>query len=202
VGYPRLPGEPLWRETLQSIGDPLIVVRLAQQLGEFLRSLHHLPDAELIPLSLPVVDTRADCNDLYGRIRDKLFAHMRPEARRQVILHFEAFLGEADHFAFQPALKHGDFGPSNILYNASEQKVCAIIDFSGAALGYPAYDFAGPLSGYGESFVREWGAAYTGLDALLPRARFYQGNFALVKALFGIENGDVRAFENGIAGFR
>ena len=202
VGYPRLPGEPLWRETLQSIGDSLIVARLAQQLGEFLSCLHSLPAAEAIPLSLPVVDTWADYNELYGRIREKLFAYMRPEAMQQVVRHFEAFLGEANHFVFQPALKHGDFGPSNILYDAGNQAVCGIIDFSGSALGDPAYDFAGLLSGYGEAFVRECGAAYPELDSLLLHARFYQGTFALVEALFGVENGDVQAFANGIEGYR
>ena len=196
VGYPRLPGE-----TLKSLSDPLIVARLAQQLGEFLRCLHSLPAAEAIPLSLPVVDTWADCNELYGRIRKKLFAYMRPEARQQVVRHFEAFLGEANNFVFQPALKHGDFGPSNILCDAGDQAVCGIIDFSGSGLCDPAYDFAGLLSGYGVAFVRECGAAYPELDSLLPRARFYQGTFALMEALFGVENNDPQAFENGIKAY-
>jgi aminoglycoside 2''-phosphotransferase len=43
VGYPRIPGAPLWRQTLQAISDPAVVERLARQLGEFLNRLHNLP---------------------------------------------------------------------------------------------------------------------------------------------------------------
>jgi len=99
-------------------------------------------------------------------------------------------------------LKHGDFGPSNILYDSVRQAVCGIIDFSGCTLGDPAYDFAGLLSGYGEGFVRGCAAGYPEVEALLPRARFYQGTFALEEALFGIENDDPQAFESGIDRYR
>jgi aminoglycoside 2''-phosphotransferase len=77
-----------------------------------------------------------------------------------------------------------------------------VIDFSGCALGDPAYDFAGLLSGYGEAFVRYCAAGYPDVESLLPRTRFYQGIFALEEALFGIENNDPQAFENGIEGYR
>jgi aminoglycoside 2''-phosphotransferase len=202
VGYPRLPGEPLWRETLQAIPDPAVVARLALQLGEFLKSLHSLLAAEAIPIPLPVADTRAACNDVYQRIRAKLFPHMRTQARQWAAQHFETFLNDPESFIFQPVLKHGDFGPSNILYDPGEQAVCGIIDFSGSALGDPAYDFAGLLSGYGEAFVRSCAAGYPEVESLLPRARFYQGTFALEEALFGIENNDPQAFENGIESYR
>jgi len=202
VGYPRIPGAPLWRKTLQAIPDTAIVERLAQQLGEFLKSLHNLPAAAAIPTSLPMVDTWAAYKNLYERIRDKLFPHMSPESQQRVIRHFESYLCDPGSFVFQPALKHGDFGPSNILYNAELQTVCGIIDFSGSALGDPAYDFAGLLSGYGEAFVKACMAVYPEDDSLLPRARFYQGTFALMEALFGVENNDPRAFENGIESYR
>jgi aminoglycoside 2''-phosphotransferase len=202
VGYPRIPGAPLWRETLRAIPDPAIVERLAQQLGQFLMSLHSLPAAQLVPAALPLVDTWAAYHNLYSRIVEKLFPSMRPDARQAVAAHFEAFLGDPGSFTFQPVLKHGDFGPSNLLYDAERLALCGIIDFSGCALGDPAYDFAGLLSGYGEAFVKSCAAGYPEVDALLPRARFYQGTFALEEALFGVENNDLQAFENGIKAYR
>jgi aminoglycoside 2''-phosphotransferase len=202
VGYPRIPGEPLWRNTLHGISDPAIVKRLAQQLGPFLKSLHSLPTTQGVPVALAVVDRLAAYNNLYRRIREKLFPGMRPSARQEVKAHFEAFLGDPASFTFQPVLKHGDFGPSNILYDSEKQAVCGIIDFSGCALGDPAYDFAGLLSGYGEAFVSRCAAGYPEVESLLPRARFYQGTFALEEALFGIENNDPQAFENGIKWYR
>lgn len=202
VGYPRIPGAPLWHNTIHAITDPAIVERLAQQLGQFLKSLHSLPAAQVVPVALPLVDTWAAYNNLYSRMREKLFPSMRPEARQGIAAHFEMFLGDPACFTFQPVLKHGDFGPSNILYDTERQAICGIIDFSGCALGDPAYDFAGLLGGYGEAFMRSCAAEYSGVDALLPRARFYQGTFALEEALFGIENNDPRAFENGMETYR
>ena len=201
VGYPRIPGAPLWRQTLQAISDPAVVERLARQLGEFLKRLHSLP-VERIPVLLPMVDTWAAYDDLYGRIREKLFPYMRPAGQQRAEDHFEAFLGNASNFAFQPALKHGDFGPSNILYNSEAQAVCGIIDFGGCTLGDPAYDFAGLLNGYGEAFVRSCAAVYPAVDSLMRRAGFYQATFALTEALFGIENNDPQAFESGIKAYR
>jgi aminoglycoside 2''-phosphotransferase len=202
VGYPRIPGAPLWGETLHGITDPAIVERLAQQLGQFLKSLHSLPAAQVMPVTLPAVDTTAAYNNLYSRIREKLFPSMCPDARQKIAAHFEAFLGDPASFTFQPVLKHGDFGPSNILYDSQPQVVCGIIDFGGCALGDPAYDFAGLLSGYGDGFVRKCAAGYPEVDDLLPRARFYLGTFALEEALFGIENNDPQAFENGMDRYR
>ncbi len=202
AGYPRIPGAPLWRETLHGIPDPAIVRRLAQQLGQFLKNLHSLPAAQVVPVALPLVDTWAAYHDRYSRMREKLFPYMRPEARQATESHFEAFLGDPASFAFQPVLKHGDFGPSNILYEAERQAVRGVIDFSGCALGDPAYDFAGLLSGYGEAFVSSCAAGYPDVESLLPRARFYQGTFALEEALFGIENNDPQAFENGMNRYR
>jgi aminoglycoside 2''-phosphotransferase len=202
VGYPRIPGAPLWRETLLGISNPAIVEQLAQQLGQFLKSLHSLPVTQGVPVDLAVVDIPAAYINLYSRIREKLFPSMRPVARQAIAAHFEAFLDEPASFAFQPVLKHGDFGPSNILYDSVRQAVCGIIDFSGCALGDPAYDFAGLLSGYGEAFVRRCAAGYPEVESLLPRARFYQGTFALEEALFGMENNDLQAFENGIDSYR
>jgi len=37
---------------------------------------------------------------------------------------------------------------------------------------------------------------------MAERLAFYAGTFALQEALFGIENGDRQAFENGIAAYR
>ena len=96
-------------------------------------------------------------------------------------------------------LKHGDFGTTNILYDPEKQELCGVIDFGGAALGDPAYDFAGLLSSYGEDFLNTCAKTYPEVEQFLPRARFYQGTFALLEALFGAEHDDRRAFTAGMA---
>jgi aminoglycoside 2''-phosphotransferase len=198
VGYPLIQGEPLWRDTYQTIRDERIVEVLATQLACFLKELHNIPYHEALAIDLPVSDTYEECVDIYTRIRNKLFTYMRLDARAWAADHFETFFSKTSNFEYEPVLKHGDFGPSNILYDKEAQAIVGIIDFSGSGIGDPAYDFAGLLSGYGESFVRRCIKTYPEVESFLDRSIFYQGTFALLEALFGIENEDEEAFRDGI----
>ena len=199
MGYHKLAGEPLWRETFRTIDDDKTLERLASQLGRFLKELHSIPAAS-IGCELPMLDTDDGCADLYARIREKLFPHMRPDAREWTERHFETFLNVKARF--DPVLKHGDFGTSNILFDRRQRMICGVIDFGSSGLGDPAYDLAGLLSCYGEAFVRRCWKAYPEIETFMDRVRFYQGTFALVEALFGIENGDPAAFKSGIETYR
>jgi aminoglycoside 2''-phosphotransferase len=198
VGYRMIPGDPLWRDTMESIRDEGALDALAAQIAGFLQALHCIP-ASAISRPLPVSDTYAECADIYARMREKLSAYMRPDARQWMTEHFETFLGDERNFGYDRVLKHGDFGPSNILYAAQTQRISGIIDFGGSCWGDPAYDFAGLLSGYGESFVQRCARFYPPGMSFWDRIRFYQGTFALLEALFGIENDDPEAFRDGIA---
>jgi len=198
IGYRLIPGKPLWRELYRRIAEERTAGALAAQLGAFLKALHGLPPSEVVDCVLPLMDTYDQCLDIYTRMRAKLFGYMRPDARRWVTRHFEGFLGEPGNFAYEPVLKHGDFGPSNILFSEETQEICGVIDFGSSGLGDPAYDFAGLLSGYGEDLVRRCAIAYPEIESFLPRIRFYRGTFALLEALFGVENGDDQAFQAGI----
>ena len=199
MGYRKLAGEPLWRETFQTIDDDETLERLASQLGRFLKELHSVP-AESIGCELPALDTNVKCADLYARIREKLFQFMRPDAREWTERHFETFLNDKQQFDL--VLKHGDFGTSNILFDRQQRAICGVIDFGSSGLGDPAYDLAGLLSSYGEAFVRRCWKVYPEIESFMDRVRFYQGTFALEEALFGIENGDQAAFESGIARYK
>ncbi|GCE14549.1 phosphotransferase family protein [Tengunoibacter tsumagoiensis] len=198
LGYRIIPGVPLWRETVQNICEEHILTSLALQLAQFLRELHSIPSDVIHEQPLPVADTYEEWRDIYTRIQMKCYPYMRLDARLWATHHFETFLADSAHFAYKPVLKHGDFGPSNILFDAEKQVISGIIDFGGAGLGDPAYDFAGILSGYGETFLRRFVAIYPEIEAFWDRITFYQGTFALLEALFGIENQDQNAFESGI----
>ncbi len=200
VGYPRLPGSPLWRETLLSL-DGATQRELANQLGGFLHALHTVA-LDVLPAGLLVDDGREQWAAFYARVRASLFPSMRPEARRAVERQFEACLTDATHaLSFRPALRHGDFGPTNILYDRPARAIGGIIDFGSAGLGDPATDIAGLLSpvSYGEMFVDLLAPTYPGLTALLGRARFYVGTFALQEALWGFEHGDQDTLRSGMA---
>lgn len=201
IGYSQIKGEPFWRETFQAIESEEVCNHIAMQAVAFLRELHAIPLSTLA-CDLPRLDTYEENLELYSRIRDKLFPHMRREACTWASHHFETYLDQERNFDYVPVLKHGDFGPSNILFDRQKRMLTGIIDFAGAGIGDPAYDFAGLLSGYGENFLRRCAHFYPDLDQFYDRVRFYQGTFALLEALFGIENNDLEAFEDGIGMYR
>ncbi len=202
LGYRLLVGEPLWPETVRELHDD-DVQHLADQLATFLRQVHAIP-AEALEVKLQQAQGCEEWRELYDRFQRKLFPFMRADARRWVTEQFEAFLNDERNCTYTTTLVHGDFGRTNILYDARTKSISGIIDFSSMGWGDPAIDFAALLSPvcYGEPFVERFAAQYPGSEGLLPRARFYKETFALQEALYGLEDGDQEAFESGIAEYR
>jgi aminoglycoside 2''-phosphotransferase len=199
VGYRMIPGKPLWFDNFKAISDSSALERMAVQLAGFLFELHHVPVDKIIPIELPFGDTREKWVNMYHRIRAKLFAYMRPNARQRVAKQFEVFLDNPDRYKFKPVLRHGDFGTGNIIYDPDRLSVVGIIDFGGTGSGDPATDFAGLYSSYGEGFYRQCYSVYPEMEEAWERVQFYCGTFALQEALFGLENGNQEAFQSGIA---
>jgi len=201
VGYRLIRGEPLLQGIFLRIDDERVIQALAVQLATFLQQLHSVPVETAIEVAPPPYDGHATWADMYARLQKKVFPHMRPDAQAQVARHFETFLSNPEVFDLVPVLIHGDFGPTNILYDAQSQAIQGIIDFGSAGQGDPAADFASMLGafGYGESFVERMVPVYPQVETFSERARFYVGTFALQDALFGIENDDAETFRFGIA---
>jgi aminoglycoside 2''-phosphotransferase len=206
LGYWKLPGEPLSLALLEQVGRVAGTGardHIAAQLGAFLVALHAVP-LETFDPPVPLANDRSTWERMYTEVRARLFPAMRPEARQEILVHFESYLEDAVSSSWEPTLIHGDFGPSNILYDERTGAVSGIIDWSSAGSGDPATDLAaliGPVS-YGEDFADALLASYPTLAAELPRARFYLGTFALQEALFGLETGDEQAYEAGIRQYR
>ena len=201
VGYPMIAGRPLWRDLFQTIDDLEALETLACQLGTFLCELHSIPVKQVIPMELPVEDGLDTWMDMYQRIREKLFSHMRPDARTQVADHFESYLNDPHTYTYEPVLRHGDFGTGNLIYDVDAGCLAGVIDFGAACMGDRATDMAGLLSSFGAPFLDRCARYYPEISAASKRIQFYYGTFALQEALFGIENGDAGAFEAGMATF-
>jgi aminoglycoside 2''-phosphotransferase len=125
---------------------------------------------------------------------------MRPEARTWSIEHFETFLRDPCNRDIAPVLVHGDFGVSNILYDAQQWCVTGVIDFSSAGPDDPAVDFAA-ASTLAPDILEHISSTYPAVQDARARVAFYRGTFALQEALFGIEHEDEAAFRAGIAGY-
>ncbi len=202
MGYPRLPGEPLVKP--ESIHDWVAREPIAGQLAGFLCMLHAIsPDS--LGIELQSADEVEDWASMYARIRENLFPAMRPDARAQVASHFETYLGDTALQTFPPALRHGDFGGSNILYDPRCKSVTGVLDFGFCALGDPASDLAS-ISTLGEGIFTLIAQLYEPDERkrkeLLARACFYRGTFALAEALDGFHHHDRRAYESGMKEYR
>jgi len=201
VGYPIIPGEPLDQKTLDGAGDADVLVGLGRQVGAFLRELHALPVADVLPDEAAAFDPLAAWRDLYARIRWRLFPLMRPDAHAATARHFEAFFADPAGLPPSPALVHGDFGTGNILYDPKARAVSGVIDFGSAGPGDPAVDFAA-LPWSPPPFYDGIASAYPEIRTAAVRVRFYRGTFALQEALFGAEQDDEDALRRGIAPYR
>ena len=202
VGYRMIPGTPLWHDNFKAITNFHALGKMARQLAKFLYELHHIDVQTVIPIELPQYDASTEWAGMYRRIQEKLFVYMRPNARQHVTAHFEDFLETQHRYAFEPLLRHGDFGTGNILYDPKRLSIAGILDFGGAGLGDPACDFAGLYNSYGEAFYMRCASIYPEMEHALERVHFYCGTFALQEALFGIENDERNAFKSGIAEYR
>ncbi|GAB4108801.1 MAG: phosphotransferase [Roseiflexaceae bacterium] len=197
VGYPMLPGEPLWHETLAALADEAALDRLALQLAGFLRALHTLPPDVVAPHLAPR-DEALVWAGLAADFERELFPFMRPDARNTVAAQLKELLEDLRAGPSPLALRHGDFGGGNLLYDPASLVVTGVIDFDFAGLGDPALDVAA-LSTYGEAFLARGLPAYPAMAAMLPRARRYRATFALQQALYALRAGDQAEFEDGIA---
>lgn len=198
VGHPLLPGEPLWLKTFEQSGDETIRQQIVDQLANFLVRLHDIPLADVLPDEAAHWDPLTSWANLYERIQRGLFPAMRPDARDGVARHFETFLSAPENRSIRPTLTHGDFGTSNILYDAATAQVTGVIDWDSAGPGDPATDLAA-ASLYG---LDRLARVYPLSEAMRRRVEFYRGTFALQEAVFGLENGDKAAYESGLAGYR
>lgn len=197
MGYPLLAGDPLWRPAVFAQTNKSVLDRWAGHLAGFLRELHAIPAADL-PGEWPISDGLDEWKVMYGEMRESLFPLMRPDAQQEVSDHFEAYLDDPALHEYPPAPRHGDFGSGNILYDPQSMDISGIIDFGFAAVGDPAIDIAA-VSTLGDALFGRFTATYPAIEALLPRARFYRGTYALQEALHGFKSGDNVAFNAGMA---
>ncbi|MGE6259684.1 phosphotransferase family protein [Heyndrickxia sporothermodurans] len=202
IGYALIEGVPFWGKSLYKIKDKKLKMDLAQQLVTFLLELHSISHKDLAGIALKDNDPYLEMYQLYRKIKEKLFPFIRTEAQKAISFSFEQFLSNNTDSNKKTTLIHGDFGSSNILWDPNINKITGIIDFGGARLGDPAYDFAGILSSFGKDFFNMCISIYPNGTEISERVKFYKSTFALQEALHGIENDDRQAFEDGIKNFR
>lgn len=200
VGYRMLKGKPLKKEVFDSIENKNDLVK---ELAIFMRSLHGVDKLDSM---LGSAENEYEIwHNLFLRMKEKVFVHMSEKARQSVSANFASFLHEIRNSEFKRTVIHGDFGPTNLLYDAINQSLSGVIDFGSVTIGDPALDlaaaFCGPF-GLGTEWLAKVTYEYPEAAAFVERASFYASTFALQEALFGIENDDAQAFERGISSYQ
>lgn len=200
IGYLLIPGEPLSREIFFETKEKYV---FADQLGGFLSELHNIPLTKL-GTNLRFMYSDGYWQKMLTDCQEKLFPYMRLESKNQINDRFNSFLSDTSNFKYTPVLIHGDFGPTNILFDKQLQKVSGVIDFSSVSIGDPAIDFAsliGPF-GYGVNFLKTISKVYPEVVSMIARARFYASTFGIQEALFGVLHNDRKAFLRGISSYQ
>jgi aminoglycoside 2''-phosphotransferase len=198
TGYRILPGIPLWKNDMSCL-DTNQIRKAAEVLAVFLKELHSLPlESELSSIQHSESTCYEEMSDLYERLKTKIYPFMKQESIEETDNRFTNYFHSFE--SVYPCIIHGDFGCSNILWDKGD--VSGIIDFGGAGISDPAYDVAGLFASYGDEFLKMMIPHYPEILSFKDRVYFYQSTFALQEALFGIENDDRVAFENGILGYR
>ncbi len=147
IGYRKLPGSPLSRESLK----PANQTQLAAALANFLRALHSFPIERASGLSRIGMK-------YYSALRDKVLPPLRSaltDSQYQIVANWwETFLADEEMQNYHPVLQHGDLWYENILVDEPARTITGILDFEAMAIGDAAADFASLLY-LGEPFVAQ-----------------------------------------------
>ncbi|WP_157950055.1 phosphotransferase family protein [Vallitalea okinawensis] len=200
TGYSMLTGKPLLQKLFLNIKDQQGV---ANRLALFLRELHCVEVKAFSDILDCETKDLSYWYQFYLNVKELLYSYMRKDAVDNLEKFFQENISE-ELLSFKPTLVHGDFGPTNILFDEVTESITGIIDFGSVSISDPAYDIAsmiGPF-GYGEDFIHKMIDIYPQITKYLKRAKFYAGTFALQEALFGIQHNDQSAFNDGIAYYR
>jgi aminoglycoside 2''-phosphotransferase len=191
VVYPLLHGKALLRETLLGM-DTTAREQAAAQLGTFMHKLHTTPIDGLdwqLPKTLAPV-TRKKWVDIRSRVEEKIYPLLLNNQISWAETLFDHALNDPQAFDYTPTLIHADLAPYHILFDEQKGAISGVLDFGVAGIGDPALDIGTLIRSYGESFVAQLDPYYPGLEALLPRARFYAQAIELQWVLLGVETGD------------
>ena len=203
AGYAMLPGTPAMSVELSHSA----LIAVAVQLGRFLGSLHRFEVAHAISLGLrSCIDDDTIRAAREGALTD--LASVRQTVDDNLYQRCATFLRDDSRLPPEDEgplrVLHNDLGDEHVLVQAETGVVTGVIDWTDAAVGDPALDFARLWAWQGEAFTKVMLDEY-GLPAdplMLDRIR-YRGVCTAVGTLFyGWRSGDDQYCNSGLAWLR
>jgi aminoglycoside phosphotransferase (APT) family kinase protein len=196
MGYRKIEGVPV--SSMDAIGDGF----WPERLGRFLFDLHLIPPEFVGMRMIEPAAWRDRYRLLLDVFRERVCPLLTAPERAASEAEFAAFLDDDRTARFAPGLIHHDLGPSHVLVSGSGD-LAGVIDWGDAEVGDPAADLAWLLFGTPVAGERAL-AAYGGeADAgFRDRARFYHRVGPWHEVLYGLDTGQPRFVERGLAGLR
>jgi glycosyltransferase involved in cell wall biosynthesis len=154
VGYKEIRGSMLYPEFLVGLPESSRK-RLAGEVGQFLRALHHFPLD--LARRIGVRERSFDWSyyeGVYRSIEARLFPRLTSGQRRVLEGYFAATQEASGEAGRHCALLHGDLNWSHLLFDEQAVKIAGVIDFGAVFIGDPAYDFLELLHKYDPGFLR------------------------------------------------
>ena len=175
AGYPKLNGEFLWKERLNTF-DIHTQDLIAEQMAHFLHSLHHINWQPLYKEWVEPLDLKQVYQEEYENAKKRVFPLATIPVRKLIHTAFDNYLSNPLNFIYTPALLHADLSPDHILYDPLQQKLTGIIDFGDMMVGDPAIDIMYLFHFWGEGFLRSFLHYYphNNTEILLSRIRFFR----------------------------
>lgn len=135
IGYPMISGIPFSLELVPRID----LERVAENLAEFLITLHNLPTTSLADRDM---DASVDLDVLWKTVSPVLRTHFTREEYSVAESWRYSDISASVRQAFSSRLIHGDPWGENILLNGTLDGIVGVIDFETVAVGDVARDFA------------------------------------------------------------
>ncbi|AKG36163.1 aminoglycoside phosphotransferase family protein [Paenibacillus durus] len=194
--YSYIKGKPIYRNNILKLNEAIQDL-IAHQLGLFLSQLHSIPMSIIQENNIsafPGNGTQESYKDLYSRIENTLFPHMKSYVIDCIQNIFRPVFENKNFLDYSPTLIHGDLAPYHILEEANN--LIGIIDFGVSGYGDPAHDVSVILDTLGEGFLKRVSKYYNDMESLMDRSRFYANVSSIRWALIGFESNDVSWYLN------
>jgi aminoglycoside 2''-phosphotransferase len=192
VGYPKIQGASLSLDLFQSLSIKSRQ-RIAEQIGEFLSSVHNFPIDDAKQMGVTV-----GWNGWHQKgiqtFREELAPLLTPTARRNALACLDRMLAEP----FEWKVIHGDFAlEDHVFFDEQRQELSGVIDFADVTLNDPAHDFQNIVEYGGEEFFDAVLDHYHGADdpTLLKRTKLRIEARPMLEASYGLIFGFEESFK-------
>ncbi|MFI6868331.1 phosphotransferase family protein [Nocardia sp. NPDC050406] len=184
--YPMVPGEVVSAREWHRRG--LVGAGTARQVAGFLDEVHGFSVERAVELGVEVADYREEFEETLELLGAHVVPMLEHAEARVLVEAFEGYLGDAENFAYEPTLIHGDVSLDHLLITGD--RISGVIDFGDTQIGDPDYDLCYLWTEAGPEFVRQV-REYRGLpfdERLTGKLNFWAIADPTDDVLHGIEN--------------